>query len=518
MKVGTSYELNAVVLTRAKAAGVSDLVFHMMDAQLDETSLMGFKLHDTSKLTSEGKNYAWNKVKMQLDGLEQRNPKLFQFQSYDLKQAILKDVYWSLIMDNLIEQKCLEISNKSTTIIKLDAKNNPLMDYFKFLLHLFQPVKWCKGILNGEGLKGKLAVRVNSVVSIAYFGKLFDVLGTRAVIYQSALAQQPSKILANEQLQKIKCSTLSYENAFFMGDSFKFLKSIFNCQIRFLNLLLFTKRKQITAMSEFKALAQNGVRGFLLCASENEGEGIVSGLVAKMHKVKSYNFMNGTKTKDLINSFTNFEYWFMHDVRMQKMLASISNQSEQNFPITGHLMEDIAREHVYSGTLEQWKGLLAGKKVIALFSSPTYYMEQIDVENLLLDCLTKDANLIVLVRLHPGEKHSIPFSHERMILLPNFKEKSAPALFDLLLHSNLAISFASTVSLQASWFGIPSVTFEFSEKSLLVYADQEKIHHINSIKSLESFMLTSLQTTPTPIVHNNMEKSVAQKMAEKLFE
>lgn len=517
MKVGTSYELNSHVLNKAKAAGISDLVFHMMDVHLDEKSLAGFNLHDTSKLTSEGKNYAWNKVKSQLDGLEKQNPRLFHFQAYDLKQAILKDVYWSLIMDNLIEQKCLELGNQVTSIVKLDFKSNPLLDYFKFFLHLFQPVNWCKGIANPESLNGKIAVRVNSIVSIAYFGNLLKVLGTKAVIYQSSLAQNPSKILANEQLQDVKSISFLRGNAFYLGDSLAFLRSSFNCPIRFLNLLLYTKRKQITAMSEFKALAQNGAHGFLLCASENEGEGIVSGLVAHAHQVKSYNFMNGTKTNDLINSYTNFDYWFMHDARMQKMLSDISNQSEQNFPITGHLMEDIAREHMYSGTLEPWKGIMEGKKVIALLSSPTYYAEQIDVENLLLDCLTKDANLLVFVRLHPGEKHSIPFTHPRMILLPNFKEKSAPALFDLLLKSNLAISFASTVSLQASWFGIPSVTFEYAEKSLLVYVDQQKIHHINTLKNLESFIHSALDNPIAPKVHSNNEKSVAQKMVDILL-
>ncbi len=514
MKVGAIYQLTDEVLIRAKAEGVTDLVFHLLDPVMDENMLVGFNFHDTSKLTAAGKKYAFLKVKNQIEKLAERKPHLFHFNSYDLSQAIIKDVYWSLIMDNLIEQKCLEIMKPGVKFINLNKRNSIFLDYLKFLFQLLQPLRVATGITTQANLKGILAIRINSLLSISFFGKLFEKLGNKAfVIYHSSQANDSNKIAANFQLKFFNMLVFAYQKRFFITESLKFMSSIFLCQIRFLNLLLFTKRKQIIALSELELLSQNGVRGFLLSASENEGEGIVAGLVAQKYKLKSFNFMNGTKSSDLINGITNFDYWFMHDQKMKKMLLSISNQKEENFPITGHLMEDVAREHVYSGALDLWQNTIAGKKIISVFSSPTYNVEQLEVENLLINYLQKDENLLVFVRLHPREKHNHPYSHERMILLPDFEEKSSAALFDLLLKSHLAISFGSTVSLQASWFGIPSITVEFSEKSTLLYVDQLTIHHVNSIQKLTEFINESLGRDKQKFEHQLAEKSVAEKMS-----
>jgi predicted glycosyltransferase len=140
-------------------------------------------------------------------------------------------------------------------------------------------------------------------------------------------------------------------------------------------------------------------------------------------------------------------------------------------------------------------------------------MEQLEVEKLLLKLLHNDPELFVFVRLHPSEKHSIPFNHERMILLPDFKEQATAALFDLLAKSHLAISFGSTVSLQATWMGIPSVTFEFAEKSLLLFVDQQKVMHFNATEKLENYILQTLNQPKKNSVQQNSDMTVAQKMA-----
>ena len=518
MKVGTTFELNENILAQARNAGITDLVFHKMHSGIDKSALQGFSIHDTGKLTADGKNYAFLKVKAQLEQLENKVPGIFEFAGYSLKDALLKDIYWSQIIDNLIEQKCIEIAGPNVHFIDLDHKKNSYLAFLKFLFRLLKSTRYCTGIAPHSDLKNKFALRINSVKGIAFYGKLLATLGAgRHFIYQSYHAEQIAETSAAINSQGYENIHFNYKKRYFGKESSRFLKAIFHTQPDFLNLLLDTKRKQIAILTELEALAKEKVHGIMLCAGENEGEGLIAGMVAKKHAVRSYNFMNGTKSSDYINGLTNFDLWFMHDARMQKMIMQLSNKSEAQLPITGHLLEDVARDHIYAGTLDDWQPLLTGKKIISLFSSTTYNVEQLDVENMLIDILNEQKDVVVLVRLHPGEKHSIPFTHDRMILLPDFKERSAPALFDLLQQSHLAISFGSTVSLQATWFGIPSVSFEFAEKSLLLYADQDKVHHFNSIEKLQAFVLKCLHEPKRSIIHEVGEKSVAQRMTDILL-
>jgi len=518
MKVGTTFELTTQIIEKARNTGITDLVFHKMHVSIEKSALQGFHLHDTGKLSSDGKNYAFLKVKSQLEAIEVKVPRIFNYDSYNLREAMIKDMYWSLIIDNLIEQKCIEIAGPHVHFIHLDKHSNYFSDVMKFFFRLIKSIPVSTGIAPHSGLKNRLALRINSVKGIAFYGKLLSTLGAgRHFVYQSFLADRANETAAAVQSQGFENIRFNYKKRVFYDETWKFLKAFFKTDTRFLNLVIDTKRKLVTVVTELERMAESEIHGILLCAGENEGEGLVSGMVAKKYSVKSFNFMNGTKTNDYINGLTNFDVWFMHDLRMQKMIMSLAHKSEESLPITGHLLEDVAKEHHYAGTLDDWWEKIEGKKIIALFSSTTYNVEQLDVENLLIEVLNEVPDALVLARLHPGDKHSIPFTHERMILLPDFKERSAPALFDLLQLSHIAISFGSTVSLQATWFGIPSVSFEFSEKSLLLYADQEKVHHFNNTDKLHSFLLQKLREPKVLPHHIQGEKSVAQKMTEILL-
>jgi hypothetical protein len=136
---------------------------------------------------------------------------------------------------------------------------------------------------------------------------------------------------------------------------------------------------------------------------------------------------------------------------------------------------------------------------------------------MLLKVLANHPDAWIFIRKHPSETADFKIAHERCIVLPDFKEKSGLALYDLLQHASLAISFGSTVSLQASWFTIPSATFEYRDASLLLYVDQQKVHHFNSVTALEQFVLAALQSSTKANHTQKMEESVAQKMCDLIL-
>lgn len=518
MKLGVAAELSLQILEQAKAKGIDALVFHRIRAEVKPEHLVNFTLHDTSKLTAAGKEYAYKSVEQRLQKLESKFPNLFYYKQFNLKEAILKELYWALIIDNLNEQKCRELTYEARAVIHLDEPKNSISQYFKYLARIIQPVIQVIGIIGTTDLNTKIAIRINSARALPFFGNLLSTLpGDRFCCFQSATANEPHQTATDLKSKGYEVVDFVFKSKIVFSEIGTYLFLLGHEEISFLTLLLLTKNRLKTILDQYETLALNGAKGFLLNAGENEGEGIIAGIIAAHHAKKAFNFMNGTKAKDPINQHTTFQQWFMHDTRMQQMFLSYSNLKKENLPVIGHLLEDTASNHHYSGTLDAWQEQLKNKKIIALFSSIIYNQERSDVAEFLQSLLDELPDVIVLIRQHPSETQQVAYTHKRSIILPDFKEKSALALFDLMQAATLAISFGSTVSLQASWFGIPSATVEYAEKSLLFYVDQEKIHHFNSIPELAKFVKFALNQPKSLKQNSSSEKSVAQKMTEYLL-
>lgn len=518
MKVGVASELSTALLQKAKANGIDTLVFCRLKSDIDRQLLASFIVHDTSKLSEEGKNFAFTKVETQLSTIEASFPTIFNYRTYALKAALQKDIYWSLIVNYLNEQKCEELKAPDVSFIHLDAPKDTLAQLLKFCLRLIRPRISVQLNAATDEVKGKIAVRINSIAALPFFGKLLTNLRNENII----CFQTEGFHNQFETAKKLKSSGYpsvlpKLQKIYEISDKFNWIRLIFSEKISFVNLLIDTQNKLKNSVDIFESMATCGAKGFLLNAGENEGEGVIAGWVAEKYCIKAFNFMNGTKAKDPINRFTTFQCWFMHDEQMQRMFLSYSNQPKAQLPVVGHLAKDLALEHAYSGTLDAWKDALASKKIIAFFSSIIYNKEREDVGNMLLKVLANHPDAWIFIRKHPSETGDFKIAHERCIVLPDFKEKSGLALYDLLQHASLAISFGSTVSLQASWFTIPSATFEYRDASLLLYVDQQKVHHFNSVTALEQFVLAALQNSTKAKHTQKMEESVAQKMCDLIL-
>ena len=517
MKVGKTRELNEDTFSNAKRLGLDAVVFFRVHPSLDISTIRELQLHDISNFTKTARDYAYIKVTQIINNWSERYDGVFNYKGYDLRWAITKDCHWTLLVEHSIEQRCNELSSNSTTIFDLDAKPNQLISIFKLLSRFIIPIR-LRSKIEGNKAKNKIAIRVNSEKVLPLMGNLLVELGTKNfVTYQSSLCSNILDI--SSLLDKHGFSNLSFESKNELGwkNNFQFLRLLFSESLHHLNIILSAKNRLKLAVAEYEALAKSGVTGFLLNAGENEGEGMIAGMVAEKFKIKSFNFMNGTKFNDLMDQHTNFTHWFVHDEKLRDVLAATSNQKKQNFVVVGHLLEDKAHEHKYSKTLDKYAELLKGKKIIALFSSPLYNQEKVDVALLLNKFLNENNDLVVLIRKHPSEKQDAGYTHERSIVLPDFKEKSTAALFDLMQVAHIAISFGSTVSLQASWFNVPSANYEYLDKSMLYYIDQQKIYHFNKISQLEKFINDELNKPKVPVNAAISQLSVAFKMREYLL-
>ena len=518
MKIGVAAELTPEIIQKATKAGIQQLVFHKVHAAVALSELKNFQLHDSSKLSVEAKNYAYQSIEKRLAACIKFVPDLFYYRGYNLQLAIQKDLYWSLIIDNLNAYECTQIADKECQIFYLDYKQRKWFHYLKFFVKFFKKSRLDFYIDSELKVNQMLAVRMNSLSALNFFGNLLPTLGENNFFcFQSE--PEFNDIKWQEQLHKKGIKTIFFrlKKKFSFRTNLRYFQFLFRNKIEFLNLLIDIHTKQINLVSCYESLGQKGVKGFLLNAGENEGEGVVAGLVAHQYGIRASNFMNGTKAKDPINQYTSFQTWFMHDEAMQRMLLSFSNQNKENMPVVGHLLMDNALAHQYSGTLDDWKNEMEHKKVIALFSSIIYNKERSDVAEFLVTFLESHPDVIVLVRRHPSEKQNLIYRHSRIFELPDFKEKSGHALFDLLLKSDVAISFGSTVSLQASWFGIPSITFEYNSQSLLLYVDQIKVHHTASIPDLALFLEAALTKEKHKRATRTNTQTVAQKMKEILL-
>ena len=50
--------------------------------------------------------------------------------------------------------------------------------------------------------------------------------------------------------------------------------------------------------------------------------------------------------------------------------------------------------------------------------------------------------------------------------------------------SDLSICFGSTVALESKWFGVPCITFEKRDESLIYLTDNETIFHVKDLEQM----------------------------------
>lgn len=469
----------------------------------------------TSNL-SESMHAAYFEVRKWLEEIRKRRQDFFDVGGYDYFEALNREMFW-VYFDHLLAEFASRKLGQAKLVYdyRQAGKKRGWLRLMKWrMLTMQYALGFKRSSLPAISGKGKIAIRTNNPDVFPMLGGLPGVLGAENVLYFACNPLLPDKLAA-----------LGVKNLFLAAPTkpaalLARARTAVRCIGMERGTTLMHKFLALQqAVTRYEHLCKSGVKTILINAGENEGEGDILAQAAKKSGVRSANFMNGTKNFDPVNQNTQFDLWFMHDKQMQEMAASVYRLDPQKLPVVGHLLEDEARSYKYSGLLDRFFTNGRPRFIIAYFPSDLFYNENSAAYAEMQEFLKDKKDVMVFVKPHPRDKDFLWDRKDPRIIRLDFRKenlKSETILFDLLGQSDLSVSIASTVSAQAAWFGIPSVTFELSERSRLTNVDGVRVKHINSAAGLREFLesayLSSLGRNKTG-ESGLPEKTVAEKMA-----
>lgn len=245
-----------------------------------------------------------------------------------------------------------------------------------------------------------------------------------------------------------------------------------------------------------ESMIHDGLKAILVNEGENGIYGAIVSEVFKKNDVKVYNTMNGVKSGEAQDSYVNFDYWFVWDQQMKQMLIDANKLPEHKLIVRGHLIEDLISNYQYHNSLNLDLTFLEDKKVISIYTTKGKRYAKLASMKFLFELLEEDESLALIIRPHPAEKPEdfiLPDKNLDRIHFASYNSINLnSSLHDLLLMSDLAIVFGSTVALDAKWMGVPCISFENREKSLIYCADKDKIKHVSTIEDFTSLVKSSL--------------------------
>ena len=486
------------------------------------------KFIDRSSELSGGIAFGFTEVRKKLEKIRTKYPHFFISDGCDLFEGMNKEIFWAEFDDLLISNKVAGLPAGDCNIVYDYRGAEPgkfFRKYLKAVVFLSRNVmQWIgfNGIRRNKisGLKGKIAIRINKADVISHLGNLPAALGPDNFFYFSNNKRGMAQVMPGFSIFDFS----SYRHRIFLGIHF-FRWWMWDDIAA--ALLVFEKMDQmLNSIEMYTSICSSGVKAILLNAGENEGEGNVMCALAKKFSVHSANFMNGNKAFELTNKHSAFDLWFMHDTEMQRRIIHEYGLPEETLPVTGHLLKEIAIAHSYSGTFDNILNRFKPETIVSFFASPLLQENNSLVLEFFDSYLQDHPGMIVLVKPHPREKFYLKKNtNDRIVLIENKSGTSDnnKVLFDLLKISNVAISVASTVAFQALWFGIPSLSFEVTERMRLPGLENIKVIHVRSREDLKSFFVEFLKNKADKSSYGsekhdlNAKDSAARKMAELLL-
>jgi hypothetical protein len=512
MKIALAGKLTALLLKKMKAKGITNVLFVKLDQGVEVVAEReGIKLESIYENLTDAGNFSFDLVVEKLKTLKELEPSLFSSKGVDITHALEKDVFWGYYEKGIMGYHLRSYENKGAKVYDYYSRPKPV-----------QFLALCKKMWTGSGhtysfilpeqssndTRGKIAFRINDTEIIYYYGHLFRKLPREKLIsFQSAA--DPRKINGKTIDAYFSFNLRSEARSgarkrLPLRSALRLLTH--SADFDFMNVVIDAHYRMVNHVAQYSRLMEHGISKILVPAGENEGEGNVICELAKKFNVTTYNYMNGTKAYEKQNKYTGFDYWFMPDADTKELIMSYCDVTDRQTPLTGHLLEEVAAEHRYSGTLDFLGELLVNRKIIAVFTSAFFVREQIEVLKYLDGYLDKHPDVVVLIRRHRADTRPLGIKNDRMRILPDYRsEEMNITLFDLLVRASVSISFASTVSIQATWFGTPSISYEITSQSRLPFKRNSYFYHINTVEQLgvkldEFTSVSSVDKTPVKVL------------------
>lgn len=263
------------------------------------------------------------------------------------------------------------------------------------------------------------------------------------------------------------------------------------------------------------SIAKSGISKLLMNEGENGIMGAVLGEIMTKNNIKTYNTMNGMKSGQAQDYFINFDKWFIWDEQMKSLLMKGNYLPESKFIVSGHLMEDEASNHVFQNSLNIEKVKYQNKRIISLFSIRGNREEKIETIKFLEEYLTANNDVFLIIRPHPSEVNNAIFGNletfDNCFIVNYNSSNSKITLYDQMLISEFSICFGSTVALESKWFGVPCISFEKREKSLIYLIDNIAIKLVHSVKELRDEIVEK-KTRKDFANRQNVAKEILKKI------
>lgn len=489
MKIGVTAYVTQKTLARAKKHSC-EAIFYTHANQLGPDLLRGMKLIDGSNYYNLAE-HAYPELEAKVSELETNFSFLMEHKKIPLVDAFLKEFYWIYLSEFAGKsgvRLCKEI-NEQDTLVSLTTES-----VFKSLVKIARLWLSNSTVVGKKAktrllhqVKGQTLFIINGAAQVEILKPVLKYLTSYSFINN---AQQQFSLEDNGQVVNSSMSVTS-------GLGLR-LRQLFilllGCRIHDVVSILRVRQNLIRYYNLYQPILAEKPKSILSLALENNGEGIVIAELSRKYGVRSCNAMNGVKGIEPINKRTNFDYWFMHNSATQQLIADSVGLKKERIPVVGHLEMDRIRDFEPAGIY----GSCAKPEqiTIAFFTSPIFAEEQLSALSY-LEKLSEVKQFKVLFRAHPNDKRKV--YKEYVDRLSNFIEpdesisKQENSLYELFSIVSFVLTFNSTVSLQSSWFLLPTISVEFGrDKSSLPYVDGEKIIHVGNQlalkKELEKFL------------------------------
>lgn len=286
----------------------------------------------------------------------------------------------------------------------------------------------------------------------------------------------------------------------------------------FVSNLLFEDWNLIgSEIARLELIKSSGIRKLLI----NVGENLPMRNLMKPvfgESIQVYNTMNGLKSGEAHDADINFDYWFVWDNFMRDLLHTKCNIPLKKLLVSGHLSEDQIANYQYKNSFNFNLETIKNKKVISIFSVQGYRKEKLDAFDVLYSFIKDNNDYFLIVKPHPLEKNSDYIrpdsSIKNVYFIPENLKNSKEGLYDQLYLSDLSIVFGSTVALESTWMGVPCLSFEYKEQSLIYNIQANSIKHVKSKNELMDQIKNYAFKKDKQTVENH---NVSQIIAESLL-
>lgn len=239
-----------------------------------------------------------------------------------------------------------------------------------------------------------------------------------------------------------------------------------------------------------ESMLKSGISKLLINEGENGVMGAVFGEVMRKHGVLTYNTMNGMKSGEAQDAHVSFDKWFIWGNKMKDMLVKTCGLSPEMFLISGHLMEDEISKYTYMHS--PGTDRTGYRKVISYFSVSGKRLSKLESIQCIYDFAAQNNDILFLMRPHPSEKSEDmiypPSGLDNVRWIEYNSQNSKTTLYDQLSVSDLSIVVGSTVALESKWFGVPCITHEKRDESLIYMVDEEIIFHTRNAEEFNKKM------------------------------